>query len=660
MFYHDLPKPKSSKIKTVDVHWKDWAKGLNKLVAATKIRKDELSEASNVILVELGSPSRRPGSANYGADTGGSSTTMLAPFYKSDGTSRITKIEDGLFKYANADASSYSTISGASFPSGGITNYAITNDILYMSNGYDPLTKFNGTTLARFATLSTPTGVSVSRGASLVSGTNTYSYRVSAVNNVGETLASSSQTVQTDKQREYWNTDQTSLDDNYTVDVSWTKVTGASGYNVYGVIQGRETYLDHVDGEEVTTYTDYGYKTPSSVFDPPAGNTTDAPKGKYIKEFKSSLLIGGDPDNPSRLYYSAGLDLPDSFLISDGGGFIDISKNSDDGYIKGIGIYQNKAIIFKERSVWQLDFTESIIPSLANIVKGIGCVSHRTIIPVENDLYFLGRKPGGGPAIYVLGNEPNYLNVLRTNELSARIRPVLQTLIASNYESTHAMYIDARYTLFFAEGNSAVNDKAAVYDRERLGFTEWEDLQAGHSMVFYEEDGDEKVLFVDESDNRVSELSSLYGDDKGTPISWMMRTREEDFDSPFLYKKTKWVNMRLRSVSGTVTLKVYRNSTQVAYSTNISIGGTATATAFRGWGFRTGRFRVTKDPGSAVETTINRRLPLQRQGANAIGSSVAFEISGSALSSKATLLDVEFKTRAKSERYRPKSEIIED
>lgn len=640
---------------------KNFARGLNTLIAASKIRDDELSAADNVLLVDEGAPIRRPGQELYGSSSGGTVTTMLAPFYKSDGTAKLAKIEDGIFKAQDPTTLAWSSVGGSSFPSGGDASYAVTNDILYISNGYDPLTKYDGSTLTRFTAITTPTGLSLSRGASLISGTQQYSYKVSAVNAVGETLASSAQTIQVNKKREEWNTNPQSINSNYAINLTWNAVTNATGYNIYGVISGSETYLDHVDGQAVVNYSDYGIKITSNVFGVPTGNTTEAPKAKYIREFKSALVLGGDPSFPSRVYFSAGVDKPDSFNIADGGGFIDVSKNSDDGFVKGLSVYQNRAIIFKERSIWQLDFTESEIPSLSNINQGLGAISHQSIVPVENDLFFAGRKPGGGAAIYVLGNEPNYLNVLRTNEVSARVRPELQTLIAANFDRANAFYIDGRYWLFYTDGNDTSNNAAVIYDRERLGFTKSPSgLKAKHSVIFYEQDLDEKVLIVDAGDNEVTEISTNFGLDKGMPISWRIRTKEFDIDSPFIYKLFRWVRMRLRNVSGLVTLKIWLDSNIVAYSTNISIGGASAQTAFRALKFRQGRFRRTA--GGSVDpagTVINRRLPLMRQGSSAIGTSIAYEISGSQNESKAALLDVEFEGQAKSENYYQRSELID-
>lgn len=636
--------------------WSNFAKGLNTLVNPTKIAANELAVATNILLVDEGSPTRRWGSDYYGNDSSGAIVTLLAPYYKSDGTRQLTKIENGLFKRLNTSTNNWDTVSGASFASTPNTSFTLTNDTLYLSNGTDSLTKYNGLGLSRFTTISTPGGISIARGASLISGVNAISYRISAINNVGETLASTSTTVQVDLPRDEWNFNPTSPDINKSVSISWTPVASATGYNIYGVEPGFETYLDTVEGGSVSSYRDYGLKIPSTLFTPPAGNTTDAPKGKYITSFKSSLLIGGDSSNPSRLYYSAGVDKPDSFLISDGGGFIDINKNSDDGEITGLGVYQNSAVIFKERSIWKMDFNDGAIPSLVNINKGIGCISHRSITNVENDLFFLGRKIGGGAAIYVLGNEPNYLNLLRTNELSARVRPEFSTLIASRFNSAVGFYVDGKFIVAYTEGSDTKNNVASVYDRERLGFTKWSSIYIEHALLYYDSSNTEKIVFADGNDRRISELNSNFSTDKGTPISWEYRTRQEDDKAPFLYKRRKWVNLNFRDVAGTNTVRFHIDNNSIDFT--LELQNVISRTALRAWRNRVGRLRKTFYGGSSVTSNVsNKRFPFHRKGDIAVGKTFGVSVLGSAAQSKATLLDLSFQTKARSRNYFPLTEV---
>lgn len=641
------------------VSYGSWARGLNTLVSPTKIRNDELAVANNILLTSIGSPSRRWGSGFYGASTASSQVSGMFSREGANGLRQLIEIKNGIGYLFDETTGNSSPISGASFASTSLTRYATQiNDILYISDGYNGLTKYNGLGFSRFTSLSTPTGLSVARGASLISGQHQSSYRITATNDVGETFASIAATVQTDKPRDEWNFDSTAPNSNYSVLLSWSTTSGATGYNVYGVESGFETFLDSVQGGSVINYRDYGLKIPSTLFTVPVGNTTDAPRAKYITSYKSALLLGGDPSNPSRLYYSAGVDKPDSFLIGDGGGFIDVNKNANDGFITALNVFQNSAIVFKERSIWKFDFTDSQIPSLVNINKGIGCISHNSVVPVENDLFYIGRKVGGGIAMYVLGNEPNFLNQLRTNELSARIRPDLRAVEAVNFEKINATYVDGKYIAAYAEGGSDTNNRAIVYDRERLGFTKWEDISMNFLQLFYDQNNDEVIIFSDADDTRLSYVSENLTDDKGSAIEWEYRLRQEDFGNPFNYNVIKWLNFQFRDVNGTNNIRVWHDNTFTDFS--LSIEGTLDETALRAWRLRQGRLRRTVSGGaSAPEDLVTRRIPFSRTGTPAVTKTVGVSVSGSTLTSKATLLDFQVEAKQRSKRYFSLSEVYQ-
>src|SRR5690606_3422907 len=117
-----------------------------------------------------------------------------------------------------------------------------------------------------------------------------YSYRVSAYNSVGETFAAGAATIAMNTARDLWNSNPEAPIAGRSITVNWGKVTGASGYNIYGFINGSETLIDSVQGENVTSYADYGIRFPSQFFSVPASNTTGGPKGKFIIEYKSALI----------------------------------------------------------------------------------------------------------------------------------------------------------------------------------------------------------------------------------------------------------------------------------------------------------------------------------------------------------------------------------
>ena len=136
-------------------------------------------------------------------------------------------------------------------------------------------------------------------------------------------------TVTVSKTRDNWGTAGTSY-----ITVTWSKVTGATGYNVY--------YLDDTNGGTehryigsvaqpsgaTVSFTDYGEEeSPMNTFViVPGGNTTTGPKFAQMELSGNRIWATLDPDNPYRVYWSgAGSDIG-AFSEFNGGGYIDLEK----------------------------------------------------------------------------------------------------------------------------------------------------------------------------------------------------------------------------------------------------------------------------------------------------------------------------------------------
>ena len=103
--------------------------------------------------------------------------------------------------------------------------------------------------------LSTPVNAAFTSGVgSLITGT--YYYRISAIDNYGETLASTETSL--------------GVTGPAGVNINWAKVTGATGYKIYGRATGAELFIAEVG--DVATYLDAGSITPAGTL--PTVNTT--------------------------------------------------------------------------------------------------------------------------------------------------------------------------------------------------------------------------------------------------------------------------------------------------------------------------------------------------------------------------------------------------
>jgi hypothetical protein len=558
MRYYTVPRKKEELlISTME----RWIRGLNTLVSNTQIKPEELSEATDVQLVEDGKVQcPRDGQAYYGI-TVGSRVNGLYPFYKSDGTRKLFRTSgQNLYYHTTTTAT---TITGKTYTDNLNTNGVMAYDRLYLCNGTDPLTYTDGDSITTFSAVA-DVGTASAVRTSGTTGSYIYQYKVTAVTAVGETYqatgASTDLSVDTLSTTAY-------------VTVTWTASTSTDvlGYNIYGRNVGDNyRHMKYVSGSATTSYIDQGQDTPSELFTAPEANTTSGPIGKYVSLYKDSLFVLGDPDNPSRLYYSGGGDKIHDFSVANGGGFIDVAKN--DGQ-KGTGlvVFKNSLIVFKEDSIYQFSFTSSGLPQIVQVNPAIGCIAPRSIVAVENDIFFASRR-----GIFTLGNEQGWaFDILRTNEISAKVRSVFQSIATGYLENIAGVYAtknNLNLVIFsYTPSGSTTNSKALVYDRERLGWLKWNNINANCFANFIDSTGTTHVLYGDDSSGYVKEI--LTGsDDFGSALIGTFKLRAESFGKGGLnrYKKLKLVDLVLREPTGSITLNIITDGVTTAKTVPIT------------------------------------------------------------------------------------------
>lgn len=581
MSQFSFTEPKYTPPKTLQLDWNDFKGGLNTLLRQTEIKDNELAQADNLKLVGKGVPTKREGSANYfltapSVATGAQRVRGLKGVLfasSASGVNELLALSDwGILVKKNG--ASYTNIMGASWVSGYNTDMVQVYNKVYVTNGIDTLKKYDGASIYGFTQLTKPGSVLVTN-LSGVSGTFTRSFRISAYNNVGETIASDAVLVS--------NTPQDLV--NTTLRVTWTTSSPASavaGYGIFGVDQGDERFITSVDPSTLR-YDYQGVPDPSNLVFPSAADTTSGPIAKYLISHKDKLVMGNIQGFPSRISWSGGGVNVDKFNWRFGGGYIDIDKDAGDE-VKGLIEFQDAIVVFKERSIWSVTLAvsgEIVIPTVKMIMRGVGAVSHRTIRYVENDVFFLSRR-----GVYTLGNEPNYLNVLRTNEVSARIRPIFDTLTASQLGQACAIYSGNKYRLAFPSTTANKNTKEIIYDRERLAWMGPNTFPATPAIyeVYYDGNNRENLVWGDSDDNFVTEFSSGYSNDKGVKVQTILLTKKTAFDNPFRFKQMKNLYSNWRNVAGTPFVNIILETRDGAIGSAQSFSISA-SNAGVGWGF---------------------------------------------------------------------------
>lgn len=217
---------------------------------------------------------------------------------------------------------------------------------------------------------------------------------------------------------------------------------------------------------------------------------------------------------------------------------IDINKN-DGQKVMGLGYFQDVLIVFKERSIYQLYFNADNGFVVERISSSYGCVSHGSIASVENDCYFLTDK-----GIYVLGNEPNYYASIRTNELSSRIKTLLQRINPAYWEKCRGYYYDDRYFLSVPLDQNVDCNAMIVYDRRFYAWSHWDNIQANDLLSFVDRDGDGRThfYFTEYDSPNICEFTPNIYRDKDEPIHAVFVTRA--FEGKAIDREKYWYSLR--------------------------------------------------------------------------------------------------------------------
>lgn len=569
------PPPKYTPQKDIELEWSSFNGGWNNLFRPTELRPNELAQADNMMLVGQGTPTGRWGSVEYNL-AGQGRVRLLDAYYNSNtSTNLLLAITDlGYLTYKNG--ASYVIVTGASFASGVNYQSAQLDNNTYIAGVSLPFIKFNGTNLIPYEGLSTPTNVSAAM-ISYASGFNTYSWRITAVSRTGETLGSQSQALAS-----------LPLDLTRTlVRVTWNTVSAASGvltgYNIYRGFPGDETYIAST-GPQTTEYSDTGTPQSNTVF-PPNSDTTTGPRARYILKFQDRLILAGIPGDGSKVLISARYPYHDRFTAIDGGGGTYVSPNDGDD-ITGLGITNpqtqtplilvtkgNAKYVVKLDTVTLGNFT-ILDPQVYPLTTSSGVSSGDSLAPVETDYFGFGRK-----GLYSTGQEAQFLNQVRDNEISARIRNYVQNLSDNDFKEACAGYLDYKYVLSFPTRKETI-----VYDRQRgafmgpwktsFGITKW--------FKYTDPSGSEKWL-AGCTDGYVREFSSSYVTDSGEAIAKIMRTKKENFGKWSTFKIIKYFYFLIRNLRGecTVALRIETRNGNLVTTKSATISG---ALGSGGWG----------------------------------------------------------------------------
>lgn len=625
----DFSKLRVSEDKSLLLQVDRFNGGVNTLLSAPRLKSNESIEARNLMLVEDGLWTKRWGTAYYGGQLAGSGIDGFVEYRKTNGTRELIVFSGGLAQKKNGD--SWTTISGYT-PTEGTPVYALQiGNKVYACNGVDSLARYDGTSFSSYTAISTPSNLAFTR-TTLTTGNYNYYCQVTAINEIGETVASTEVEMSINKTREQWLSTGTAEYVTWT----WNKVTGAVKYNIYlSDTAGFEGKIAEVGQSDNPTWKDDGTTSINPYIIPPTVDSTGGPKFKYMAISDNRLWGCGDPNNPWRIYWSGKMSNVGNFTWPAGGGWWDLEEGGK-AITKGIIDFQGRPAVFcptpdGRGSIWQVTLTYNETwnfwnPTVSKITNQISSTAPRGIIQAENDVFFPTKR-----GIYILGNEPGVTStVLRTNELSAKIRDYMESMSDEDMESMCAYYKDGK--VFFA-----IPNRTFYYDRERLCWVK--DWTVGFSQLgdFTDENGVTHLIGAGSTTPYIYEISANFSGDCGTPFN-------TSYLSPHIPVNKDWTKfakitrayINLGKPVGSITLEIMGVGKRGAFSTLSSRTITpGISNAGMGWD-RMGDVLMGDSDG--VPTTYAQASTVRYMKVNKLLREIQFHITTNTIDSQYTLL----------------------
>lgn len=549
--------------------------GLNTFQDETLIKDSELTEAKNILL-DIDGISPRPGTINYNTTDAGGRILGEIGYYKSTGTREHLIMCDGRLKKYNSSTGAFDNIGAKVWDTTADAELIQARDNVYVFNGVDELSYYDGSTITSFSALTTPGAPTVNR-VGATTGSKDYSYRISAFNATGETLASTATAITNGT---------SSLSATNYNSITWSAVSGATGYNVWGryATGFTESYMGSVtDG---LVYLDKGQDDPSLSILPPEGNTTEGVVGTMGIFAINRLFVAGDPNQPSRLYYGGvGTNLANFSGSTEGGGWVDVFRN-DGSQIRAIRPFQGGVIVWKDNAVYKFSFTTLVInneqvsvPQLDEITHSFGGISQRGTLAVENDIIFPAKKDGR-LAFYSLGNQENYAgSVLRTNELSIKVSEYLKDVDISSLPDTASFYFNNIYGCAVTKSGASNNNRVWCLDTRFGSWVYWEGIKPAVFATFEDSNGNVNLYYGDDTDGYVVTMFQEDRNDNGAAIS--VQYASKSFNQKIFHKHKRYYNptFQFKDVnrSGSINGEIYIDGAILTggFSVNQQISGGA-------------------------------------------------------------------------------------
>ncbi len=511
----------------------NFSRGVISLIDESKLPKNALKQADNITLAEDGAPKVRPGVDWYGTAPSAFAIDGAAMFVMADDTVHIVCVAGGTIYRSINDGFSWTACTGATFTSGKKVDFEQANNFAYMYNGWDNIIRYDGTlVLAVYTPILTPVANAPTKVGLAGTTIRTYRYRVTAVNAIGYTIASTvvGGGIGVDRDRKSFN------DTNY-VNFTWAASVGAVRYDVFvGTSAGAENYIDSLDAPSLS-YQDKGLRDENVAIQAPEENTTQGPRCGDMALIGSRLYATADRDNPYRVLISGSDKSIGQFSVGYDSTFVDLQEGGQYKPVKVEDYRDGKGtplatVWCKSKDgkgcIWQgtleranVENITFLVPNFYRLPGSRGTDAPNSVVNVLNDYVYYNSQ-----AMFNLGSRAQYLNLLSTDEISANIRPDMKKIRQSAAAGIAGHFQDAKLYISVPY-DSDKNNNTIIFDTERKAW-----LPKGFTLGFerffsYTDNSDNKkqhLLCWKPGDVRLTEISEDFRGDYGAAFNTSLIT----------------------------------------------------------------------------------------------------------------------------------------
>ena len=302
------------------------------------------------------------------------------------------------------------------------------------------------------------------------------------------------------------------------------------------------------------------------------------PSAKFGVFWKNYMFITGSTalsgtSYPSRVYFS-NLNDPDTFTT--GTDYFDVNK-SDGQDITGIKPLGELLVIFKRRSYYILSGSSpgdwrisTSVNNVQSVDSSVGCTSHRSIVQVGNDLWFMSDD-----GMRSVRRTEAQSDTPSTGIVSGKIEGTIAGMNKSALDKVCAVQFNKRVYYAYPTGSSTFNDEVSVSETRQTA----ESITNPHPWVTYTGwnvscwathlPGDEPVLYYGEaSDDSLSFQAETGTNDNSASIDFDYQSPMIDLRQPDMKKTYRFLKVSAKTGDSDNTVTIQSSSDANIFTTH--------------------------------------------------------------------------------------------